>query len=129
MTSDRTCPHCDQVIPPEFWLNSSWADHTEVCRDNLKKQFDELHVMWKNVSGALCDAGSVIIYERDYARSVRELTAQREREAARAAKAIELAEELIKLAQELINYVPDYFRTKWKFDEALAELTREKKAD
>jgi hypothetical protein len=50
----------------------------------LKADFDALHVMWKNVSGALCDASDIVVYERDYARSVRELTASRNAERARA---------------------------------------------
>lgn len=44
----------------------------------LKTDFDSLLVMWANVSGALCDAKNVVIYERDYARSVRALTAVRD---------------------------------------------------
>jgi hypothetical protein len=48
-------------------------------REEAERNFAALRVMCANVSGALCDAHhpDVVVYERDYARSVRELTAQR----------------------------------------------------
>jgi hypothetical protein len=56
------------------------------CSVEAHNDRDTYHVRWANVSGALCDAGDVVVYEGDYARSVRELTAQRDAARAELAK-------------------------------------------
>jgi hypothetical protein len=66
-------------------MNKSCLDLEARCKA-LEAERDEYAVAWANVSGALCDAGDVIVYERDYAKSVRELTAKRDALAARVAE-------------------------------------------
>jgi len=75
-----TCPHCDNA----FREDVDGAIHNDVaCKTALRARAlaaeAKLATVCANVSGALCDAHhpDVVVYERDYARSVRELTAQR----------------------------------------------------
>lgn len=67
------CWYCKKVVGS----GDEMVAHASCFNADLRA-FNELHVMWKNVSGALCDASTVTVYERDYARSVRELTAERD---------------------------------------------------